>query len=152
MGFCRLMKRRLGAARAFSWHDWYILGQAWVLLGMVDLGLRLLPFWRVQQWLARRGGSEPVAAPVLDTMQRVSRLVSLAAHCHVHPMRCLPQALVLQWLLGRQGIYTELRIGVRKEGTRLYAHAWLEYEGLPLGEPPEIATHFAPLVAAEAGQ
>ena len=46
---------------------------------------------------------------------------------------CLSQSLVLQWLLWRQGILTDLRIGVHKRDG-FHAHAWVEYDGYPLGE------------------
>jgi len=34
-------------------------------------------------------------------------------------MRCLHRSLALRWLLRRQGIYADLRIGVRKDGEGL---------------------------------
>ena len=77
------------------------------------------------------------------------RLVGLAARYHLYDMTCLPQALTLQWLLGRRGVATELRIGVRRDSGNLAAHAWLEHAGRPIGEAREIASRFAPLVTAE---
>lgn len=149
MGLYKLMKRRLDTARTFSRHDWWTLGQAWLLLGMVDLALRVLPFRLVHKCmsLARRQTRKRDAAAELAATQHMQRLVSLASQCHLYPMRCLSQALVLQRLLGRQGIPTELRIGVRKEAGQLCAHAWLEYHGQPLGEPQGIAARFEPLAA-----
>ena len=44
-------------------------------------------------------------------------------------MTCLRQALALQDMLGRRGLGTQLRLGVRKEAGDLLAHAWLEYQG-----------------------
>jgi hypothetical protein len=42
---------------------------------------------------------------------------------------CLKQALVLSWLLGRQGIAVTLHIGVARSAETLAAHAWLENNG-----------------------
>ena len=67
-------------------------------------------------------------------------------------MRCLPRSLVLQRLLRLQGISSDLRIGVQHCEAGLVAHAWLDYQGHPVGEPEDIDSRFAPLVSASAGQ
>jgi len=46
-------------------------------------------------------------------------------HGLVHPS-CLAKSLTLWWLLGRQGIPSQLRIGTRKEKEKFEAHAWVE--------------------------
>jgi hypothetical protein len=51
-----------------------------------------------------------------------------------HP-NCLNFSLALWWLLARQGIASDLRVGVRKEGEKFEAHAWVECGGVPLNEP-----------------
>jgi len=60
---------------------------------------------------------------------------------------CMPRALIGQWLLQRQGIAVDLRIGVRRDLDGLKAHAWLECGGQPIGEPEELLGRYAPLVA-----
>jgi hypothetical protein len=148
MDWYRLLKRRWQSALHLSWQDWWTLWQAWVGLLAVDLGLRLLPFGRVQGLLASRAEAvtRPLSAETTATVRRLRWLVEAAGQRHLHPMRCLQQALVLQWLLGRRGIQTELKIGVRKEEEQLCAHAWLEL-GHCSGERPGIAEGFAPLSA-----
>jgi hypothetical protein len=86
-------------------------------------------------------GARPRGAEAL----RSQVLVAAAAQHHLYPMTCLRQALVLQWLLARQAIPTELRIGVRRDGGRLMAHAWLELAGAPLGFAGEAGKGFEPL-------
>ena len=54
-----------------------------------------------------------------------------ARHSPLHTT-CLHRSLVLWWLLHRQGIESALRIGVRKQAGQWQAHAWVEYEGIPL--------------------
>ncbi|HKW32930.1 MAG TPA: lasso peptide biosynthesis B2 protein [Candidatus Acidoferrum sp.] len=68
-------------------------------------------------------------------------------HGLVHPS-CLVKSLTLWWMLGRQGIASELRVGVRKEGRKLEAHAWVEREGVALNEPEERHHHYAAFDAA----
>jgi hypothetical protein len=47
---------------------------------------------------------------------------------------CLPRSLTLWWLLRRRGIESELRLGVRKDGDSIVAHAWVECEGEVVGD------------------
>jgi len=153
MDFYRLMRRKFHSALTLTWGDWWILAQAWVLLLVVDLGLRLLPFRWVQGLLAlgRKDARDIQADGASVMIQCLEWLVGVAGRNHLYPMGCLRQSLVLQWLLGRRGIITDLQIGVRKGVDELNAHAWLEYEGQPLGEPQAIVVHYTPLVTQEAG-
>jgi len=59
--------------------------------------------------------------------------VAVASRHLPHP-RCLTRAVAAQLLLARAGYLAEIRIGVRKRGDKLDAHAWLEYQNAPLGE------------------
>ena len=63
-------------------------------------------------------------------------------HGLVHPS-CLAKSLTLWWLLGRQGISSRLRIGIRKENNNLEAHAWVERDGAAVNEPEEHHRHYA---------
>jgi len=149
MSYLDVIRRKARVARQFSGPDWGTFFQAWVLLLAVDLGLRLLPFPWLQSF-ARRVRQRQVANEA-GTVQRMQRLVDIAARNHLYPMGCLRKSLVLQRLLGRRGIATELRIGVRKEGSELKAHAWLEYAGRPVGELDMVSMHYASLGSPEAG-
>jgi len=51
-------------------------------------------------------------------------------------------------LLGRQGISSHLRIGIRKENEKFEAHAWVERHGAALNEPDEHHHHYAAFDAA----
>jgi ribosome-associated translation inhibitor RaiA len=55
----------------------------------------------------------------------------------------LAKSLTLWWLLGRQGIASHLRIGIRKEKDKFEAHAWVERDGVALNEPDEHHHHYA---------
>jgi hypothetical protein len=86
----------------------------------------------------------PSLAPALDEFIRIGSLVNSAAH-HVLPVgNCLTRSLFLQWLLRRRGVNAELRIGVRKEQGQFEAHAWVEYEGRPINDAPDVSKRFAP--------
>lgn len=137
------MNRTLAAIRSLSAEEMRLLTRAWIALLLADLLLRVLPLPRVQEILAGRPG--PVRRAGLRPPARTARLVAAAARHHVLPIRCLPRALALQALLVRQGLETELKIGVRKLGGAVHAHAWLEQAGVPVGESESVADRFHPL-------
>jgi len=85
----------------------------------------------------------------------VSKQAALAAHMvnaadrhgFVHPS-CLAKSMTLWWLLGRQGIDSHLRVGIRKVDEKFEAHAWVERDGAALNEPDEHHHHYAAFDAA----
>ena len=46
-------------------------------------------------------------------------------------------------LLAREGIPAAVRIGVRREGVTIKAHAWVEHENAPVAEVQEVVAGFA---------
>jgi len=143
------MRRRLRALRALSPRDAGLLVEAWIALLGADVGLRLWGLRRVQAWAAAGCLTRPRLGEdgAWDRIKSVQRWVGAAAHRHLLPMTCLRRGLATQWLLGRRGIRTELRFGVRRDAGRLAAHAWLEYRGMPVGEAEAVEERFALLVA-----
>ena len=131
-----------------AWPSWTALAEAWWCLLAVDLGLRLVPYPRVERLFRRapREGSRPGAA---SAVARCVWAAGAASRHHLWPMRCLPHALCLRRLLARRGIVGVLRIGVARDEDRLLAHAWVEWEGKPLGEREDSIARFEPLVGAE---
>ena len=99
-----------------------LLLEALFTLWFVRLGLWLLPFGALLRLVRRPLGTSGVEVGRLTkTLTVVSR--------HVPRATCLAQALAGQRLLAAHGHSSRLRIGVRKDGTRLGAHAWLEHQG-----------------------
>ena len=134
--------------------DWRLLLKATLMLALVRLGLRLLPFQVVRDLLGRSGadvrpGTGPASAAVAGAARRVLWAVNAATP--LTGATCLPRALVTHALLTRQGLASELRIGVaRRPGRLLEAHAWVE-EGdcILIGDLPNLA-HFKPLAKSRA--
>jgi hypothetical protein len=75
-------------------------------------------------------------------------MVRAAARYGIGQPNCLKVSLALWWLLARQGIASDLRVGVRKDGEKLEAHAWVECGGVALNEPESPHQHFAAFGAA----
>ena len=85
---------------------------------------------------------------VLAVAETVVRLVSNASRHGLIATNCLPQSLLVWWLLRREGIEAELRIGVRKQQDKFEAHAWVELFGQALNDQADVEQRFAAFDAA----
>ena len=114
-----------------------------LLLPVVWVCLRVAGLPRCRAWLRRwpAGRSRTLTT---EQMQELGRLVNAAAIRTIGPAHCLTRSLLLDWLLQRHGVSSHLRIGVRVTQGRLCAHAWVEFEGLPLNDRADVALEFAP--------
>lgn len=128
--------------------------RAVVLLAVLTVSLRVRGFGRTQRLLQKfikpRKNSPPVAPVELCAL--TSRMVLAAARNSPIPSTCLERSLSLWWLLARQGIATQIRIGVRKGGEKFSAHAWVEREGAAIGEPDGSHLHYAAFVEELSGE
>ena len=120
-----------------------------VLLPVVALLLRVRGLARTIALLERRaahgGGVPSVLAP-----REIARLVDAPAA--LLRIGCLPRSLVLWHSLRVRGIPSEIRRGVSKcAADGLAAHAWVEHEGRPLNDRPDVTERFAVLPAVFAG-
>lgn len=125
--------------------------RAAMLLPLLSLSLRLRGFRKtqgfLQKFLSTRYGTADASAP--DRAGATARMVRAAVrHSGLGHPTCLEESLALWWLLGRQGIASELRIGVRKQDEKFEAHAWVERDGAALNEPEALHEHYAAFDAA----
>lgn len=142
------MRDRLTAWLACSLPERRLLGEAWFLLLLVGVALRILPLPRVQALLRRVVPPHPQQSVFAIGADRLSWLVGAAARRHLWSVSCLEKSLALQALLRRCHSRPELKIGVRREGDVLRAHAWVEVDGRPVGEMPGIDHRFLPFPEA----
>ncbi len=70
-------------------------------------------------------------------------MVRAAARHGLGNPSCLEESLVLAHLLRRQGIASQLRIGVKKNMLKFEAHAWVECGGVALNESEALHDHYA---------
>lgn len=127
-----------------------VLLRAVALLPLISASLRFRGFRETQASLQKRlfgasGPSKPCLGPEAALIARIVR--AAVRHSIGHPT-CLEESLALWWLLGRQGIAGDLRIGVRKSGEKMEAHAWVECDGAVLNRQEEIHEHFTAFDAA----
>jgi hypothetical protein len=118
-------------------------GERWLLLGLIgglptmSALLRIFGFVRTRRWLERISlNAAPHAADSDDLRiaQRLTRLANIAGRRGAITATCLRQSLLVYWLLRRRGLAPELKIGVRKEHANFDAHAWVELQGVALGQ------------------
>ena len=122
------------------------LALALLLTPPVAVSLRAFGLRRTQAWMARRpvpSRLPPDPAAAAARAREVARAVGLAgAHGPVR-VSCLRRALLAWWLLRREGITVAIRIGVRRDAAALAAHAWIEHEGVSVGDLPAAIGSYA---------
>jgi len=145
------MWERLRRFRALERPAQSLFLRALLLLPLVSLSLRWRGFRGTQATLERflsNGRAGQDSAEVSKRAALTAHMVAVADRRGlVHPS-CLAKSLTLWWLLGRQGIAADLRIGIRKENEKFAAHAWVERNGAALNELEEHHRHYAAFDAA----
>lgn len=86
------------------------------------------------------------AADVTNTARRLGAAVRRAADYGIFRPQCLVRSLALVRLLERHGVRgARLRLGVQRAGGRFVAHAWVDYGGAILADPPDAVRRLHPL-------
>lgn len=121
--------RRLRRFLTMPGADKYQLARAWLALAAVDVRLRTGSFQRLTRHIERRRAFHDMSIAEIEEAKRMARWLELASRHHVVGAHCLHRSLALHAALRRMGLESVLRIGVRKDGTLLRAHAWIELDG-----------------------
>jgi Transglutaminase-like superfamily len=139
---------KIGGLRELSWPERGTLLSAAFALPITALGLRILGFTRLRGLLARELSSEKKPSPepksLTDQARTMARMVRLASDHGIFRGNCLERSLTLWWLLGRHGIETDLRIGVRRALGQFEAHAWVELDGIALNDSNDVGQRYSP--------
>src|SRR5215472_3829119 len=119
--------------------------RALIMLPLVSLRLKLRGLRNTQVALQMRASNSipELSADFVKTRATLTAHMvnSAGRHGFVHPS-CLAKSLTLRWLLARQGITSDLRIGIRKQDNQFEAHAWVERDGVAISEPEEHHRHY----------
>lgn len=137
--------RIAGKAKRFyelSWSERWTFVSAATLSPTFWFGLRVLGLQRFKALLERPAIWQR-ARPSIGELSAFGALINAAANNGPGTSTCLSRSLLLCWLLRRRGVDTDLRIGVRIEGDQLKAHAWVEYQGVPINDAVDIGARFA---------
>jgi len=91
-----------------------------------------------------------VKGPTVDERAAsIARAVDRAARRGVFRPKCLVRSMALHRMLERSGIHgSVIRIGVRRNGDELLAHAWVEHQGVILIDSPSAVAVFSRLTDA----
>jgi hypothetical protein len=145
MGWLKLLARKGRTALRLSPTEQFLLLQAFALLPLVSLSLRWQGMKRTQQRLASLSENAKTLPNFNQACQirQTARMVSVASRYSPAWTNCLRHSLVLWYLLRRQGIASELRIGVRREAGEFQAHAWVELGGLTLNDGQDVRRRYA---------
>lgn len=131
--------------RALSWAERYLLLRAAVLLVRARAraqSTRFQPEAAVDP--AADHSTTPDASRVARA-QQVARLVGMASAGAPGAFTCLHRSLVTWRLLRQDGIPCHLRLGAAEPGGRPFeAHAWVECDGVPLGEQDAYLARYSP--------
>lgn len=122
------------------WQGRFRTARAMMQLALAVMLVRWIPMRKWRGWL----GSMQVA-PAKPSHSADPAILKIAYGHALHVLRaashlpftvkCLPQAMVLQWQLGRRHIGSQLVIAMLKAGHSAAAdpyHAWVELEGVIL--------------------
>lgn len=124
--------------------------RAFVVLPLISISLRWRGFRKtkasLQHFLPVPYGSQNPDAQARAVL--TAQMVRAAADHAIGDPSCLEKSLALWWLLARQGIASDLRVGIRKDGETFEAHAWVECGGATLNEPEMQHHHYAAFDAA----
>ena len=146
MDWLKLLKRKASTFWRLSQSDRRLLLQALALFPLVALSLRLWGMKRTQSLLIRWFPARVTPIKRADCSAQVwttARMVRVAARYNALWANCLKRSLVLWFLLRRQGIESQLRIGVRRQQGKFEAHAWLEWNGVALNDQSDVRQRFA---------
>lgn len=112
----------------------------------IRASLRFRGFRKTQQWLQRRLQVKAArSAPSADSnpIALTCRMVKAGGRYGLIQPTCLEESLALWYLLRQGGVSSQLRIGVRKLGSKFEAHAWIEYQGQAINESKTLHPHYA---------
>jgi hypothetical protein len=124
-----------------------------LLFPVLVLAQRLLGLRRTLWFLNRLTPAVATASSTDNQCVRlahsVSRIVRIVGARIPLKSSCLEQSVFLHWLLARQGIVTDIRIGIRNRDGGFQAHAWVEHLGQALNEGEDVSLRFVPFPRRE---
>lgn len=123
--------------QALGFHEKRCLLSMFVLLPLISAMLRLFGFRRSHDWLLKSSQKPAYATADSKTIaasERLAYLASIAGRRGAVTATCLRQAMLLQWWLRRRGLDAKLKLGARLQEGQFDAHAWVELEGIALGQ------------------
>lgn len=125
--------------------DWWLLLSTSALIPAYWVAVRS-GLYKPRSW-PLRAAEAPAPELPLEAVRRIGALVNAASRYSPFPSTCLTRSLVLISQLRRRNVACSLRIGVCLLDGKLKAHAWVEHQGVPVNDSPDVDSQFAPIDA-----
>ena len=97
-------------------------------------------------WMMNASATQGSSSSLIEADRRGlalrTRWINAAAAHPIPWAKCLQRSVALCLWLRRLGFCGELKIGVRKDGGTLLAHAWVELNGVVLNDDPNLTKKF----------
>lgn len=118
--------------------------KARILTILTEASLRLFGLKKTDVFLSKlaKTKEEPNYRNTVAIIDKYATIFNQMNQQNLLKGRCLSQSLVMRHLLYKEGITSEIRIGIDRKNERFDAHAWLEKEGIPLNEHPSIIDNY----------
>lgn len=120
-----------------------IVGLLVVLLA-TSCSLRVLGFARTAKLVRKHAAGRAPMPLSYEQMELLAKRVAIAGALFPGRARCLEQAMVVFYHLGRRTNGVVLRVGVQPHGFR--SHAWVEVAGRPLNDHDDSVRSVVPIL------
>jgi hypothetical protein len=141
------MLSKLRRLADFTFVEQALLLQLTALSVILRVVLSTVALPRLTSCLSRTASSPLLSLiPLFHThcpTDRLFLLIDLATAVSHKDGRCLPRSLLLFWLLRTRRQPASLCLGVSKSMTALGGHAWVEQDGMVLGDTPSFTNRYA---------
>ena len=107
---------------------------------ILKISLRIIGFKRIVEFLRKTSYKKDRQSR--KPFEYYRGLMQLSYMFFARDGFCLSTSLVFWRLLQKEGINTQLFFGTKKQNGKLFAHAWLEYEGIPLGNDRNVSKKY----------
>jgi len=123
--------------------------QTMLVLTSVTLGLRTIPWLKLQRLLLNIANWHARSAVRRVSLQSITRSIRTASY-YIPKATCLPQALTAQHLLIWNSYPADFQIGVAKDANgKLEAHAWVTSQNKIIAGGERAINRFVSLTAME---
>ena len=144
----RRARSGLRAVRDLAWPQRRLTVRALIALPVANRLIRRRSFAVAEQWCANTALLRATNTSPLSPAEIGAAAQAAVAALRPLGISCMPQAAVLRSLLRAAGFDGQIRFGAHRTAGGLEAHAWVEVDGEPVNELPDIAQRFPVLASA----
>lgn len=124
----RISLQNLIPPKSLPWRDKWLFIKSVSLALFIRVSIRLAGFKRTVRLIRRLENKTHRIENEVTELKRF-RAVMILAYRLYPVVNCLAICTACWLLLKQRGIRSDLKFGMRKEGNKLKAHAWLEHQG-----------------------